>query len=99
MITITYEARLNGREANFRFSGLQSDEKPIETYNGAVIANGSVFLEMDTGVTYDYDAAGKSWVKRPGGGGAGNTDIDGDGTPDSIATNGEVDELIDDIFG
>ena len=97
MVTATYQARIDGKDTSFRFSGLKSDEKPVGAFRGEAIANGSLFVEMETGITYDYDATAKSWVKRSGSGGGGG-DIDGDGEPDTIATDGEIDDLIDNIF-
>lgn len=39
------------------FYGLAADEKPV----GDDIANGSVFIEIDTGKAYFYDAENKTW--------------------------------------
>ena len=33
-------------------AGLSSDEKPTGTYNGTLIANGSSYIEINTGKTY-----------------------------------------------
>ena len=44
----------------FELSGLSSDDKPTN-FEGADVANGSVFLEMDTGKVYAYDEAGETW--------------------------------------
>lgn len=40
--------------------GLSSDEKPVEIENGT-IENGSVFIEIDTGDVYIFDAENKEW--------------------------------------
>ena len=40
--------------------GLSSDEKPVEIKNGT-IENGSVFIEIDTGDVYIFDALNKEW--------------------------------------
>ena len=40
--------------------GLSSDEKPVEIENGT-IENGSVFIEIDTGDVYIFDALNKEW--------------------------------------
>ena len=40
--------------------GLSSDEKLIEIENGT-IENGSVFIEIDTGDVYIFDAENKEW--------------------------------------
>ena len=45
---------------------LSTDAKPTDN-----IKNGSVLTEIDTGNTYLFDAAGKSWHKIEGGGGSG----------------------------
>lgn len=97
MITITYQAKLDGKSSNFRFFGLKDDEKPTVSYKGEPIANGSLFVEAETGITYDYDGAGAAWIKRANSGGGGG-DIDGDGVPDTIAGNDEIDSMINDIF-
>ena len=41
------------------FYGLSTDSKPT----GVAVANGSVFLEMNTGKIYFYDAAGDQWLE------------------------------------
>lgn len=43
-------------KAMVEYRGLSTDTKPAEA------ANGSSFLEMDTGVTYYYDADSETWV-------------------------------------
>lgn len=40
--------------------GLSTDEKPVEIINGT-IENGSVFIEIDTGDVYIFDAENKEW--------------------------------------
>ena len=40
--------------------GLSTDEKPVEIENGT-IENGSVFIEIDTGDVYIFDAVNKEW--------------------------------------
>lgn len=39
------------------FRGLSTDSKP------ASCGNGSVFIEMDSGKIYFYDAAGEQWIE------------------------------------
>ncbi len=46
------------------FAGLSSDSKPVGVYQGIGIANGSEFIEMDTGATYLYNAEDQLWVER-----------------------------------
>lgn len=45
-----------------QYQGLSSDTKPT----GADVVNGSRFLEIDTGKTYMYDAAGSRWLEYTG---------------------------------
>jgi hypothetical protein len=47
---------------SFEFRGLSTDTKPTTTYGGSNIANGSVFIEMDTEDIYFYDKASSTWV-------------------------------------
>lgn len=41
--------------------GLSTDEKPIGSINGCLIVDMSVFIEMDTGIYYVYDAQTQKW--------------------------------------
>ena len=41
------------------YFGLSTDSKPT----GATVANGSCFLEMNTGKIYFYDAYGAQWLE------------------------------------
>lgn len=41
--------------------GLSTDTKPTELENG-LVANGSVFIEIDTQDVYIYDGENKEWV-------------------------------------
>jgi hypothetical protein len=41
------------------YSGLSTDEKPTDG-----IGNGSIFVEIDTGKVYFYDAAGQTWIEQ-----------------------------------
>lgn len=52
-------------------AGLSSDEKPTGIYSGTVIANGSNFIEINTGKTFMYDAEGEEWNEQAGGGSGG----------------------------
>lgn len=51
-----YDAKLVGNKYTGTITGLSSDTKPLET-----IANGCVFLEMDTKKVYLYDEANATW--------------------------------------
>ncbi len=53
-------------------AGLSSDEKPTGIYSGTVIANGSSFIEINTGKTFMYDAEGEEWNEQAGGGSGGS---------------------------
>ena len=47
--------------------GLSTDEKPIDTFKNRFIANGSVFVEMDTAKVYFYDEDTDQWIEAGGG--------------------------------
>ena len=51
--------RLNA--ISFEFRGLSTDTKPVDNYNGTKIANGSVFIEIDTENIYFYDEENSEW--------------------------------------
>lgn len=53
------------------FSGLSTDEKPLEEYDGIKIANSSTWRNIDDGKYYGYDEAGKAWHEWPAAGGGG----------------------------
>lgn len=42
-----------------QYNGLSSDTKPT----GPMVANGSIFLEMDTGKVFVYDEENKTWLE------------------------------------
>lgn len=44
-------------------SGLSTDTKPTEAFDGLPITNGSTYLEIDTGYVYLYNAAADTWAK------------------------------------
>lgn len=71
MITIIRSDAQTGGEL-FTFAGLSADEKPVTSYNGTAISNGSVFIEIDTGKSYMYDAEGETWNEQAGGGSGGS---------------------------
>lgn len=60
MVTI-YEiaGQRNGRTLDLM--GKSGDTKPIDTFEGYPILNGSTYTEEDTGKTYMYDEEGKIW--------------------------------------
>lgn len=58
----------------YEYRGLSSDTKP------SGIANGAIFLEIDTGAKYMYDEENGEWCLMPssgggGGGGGDNTEV------------------------
>ena len=60
----------------FSMAGLVADGKPTTSYDGVLIANTSVYVEIDTGITYLYDEEHAAWNPMPVGGGT-SVDIDG----------------------
>ena len=54
------EIRPNADYISVEFRGLSTDEKPTE-YNGKKIANGSAFIEIDTGTVYLFDIESEEW--------------------------------------
>lgn len=66
MITIYKIEKVNIKPNDYFISaeirGLSTDEKPT-IVNGKKIDNGSVFIEIDTGDVYLYDAENEEWNK------------------------------------
>ena len=62
MITIfrKYDVSTSGNERELELRGLSTDTKPI-TLDGKDIANGTTFIEIDTGKIYLYDAENEQW--------------------------------------
>lgn len=91
---ITYSNANN--DAVWELRGLSTDEKPT-TDN---IPNGSSFREMDTGAVFLYDGESKEWLKQPISSGSGDNG-GGETEPGSgeIATDEEINDALDDIFG
>lgn len=95
---ITYSNANN--DAVWELIGLSTDEKPIDG-----IPNGSTFQEMNTGKMFMFDAESKTWHEQPttstsSGGNSGTTTPDDDEPTDGdVATDEEVKDAIDDIFG
>ena len=57
MITVYRESGLiNNKDVELEYRGLSTDTKPTEN-----ITNGSVFIEIDTGKLYMFDAVSKQW--------------------------------------
>ena len=59
---ISYDRRTvkNGKD-EFEFRGMSTDTKPVGEYDGRAIANGSVFVEIDSGAVLMYDEGNESW--------------------------------------
>lgn len=62
LTTETYSGNLVSK-CKFDLVGLSTDTKPVTTYNGYLIGNGSTFLSMDDGTVYMYDETGTRWVE------------------------------------
>lgn len=45
--------------------GLSTDTKPIGSFEGMKLTNGSTFFEMDTQEVYFYDEEGGDWLDQP----------------------------------
>ena len=56
MITTLDSNYINSKLYRFSLAGTSTDAKPVRTYQRRDIQNGSLFLEMDTGKLYFYDA-------------------------------------------
>lgn len=68
MITVQKQELLEGDSKErlnsvcFELRGLSTDDKPVGNINGTKIANGSVFIEIDTQEIYLYDESSSSWI-------------------------------------
>lgn len=62
MITIFRKENVStkGNEREIEIKGLSTDTKPTEI-NSKEITNGTVFIEIDTGDIYMYDAVSSQW--------------------------------------
>lgn len=56
MITVYRENGIVEGKGELEYRGLSTDTKPTEN-----ITNGSVFIEIDTGKLYMFDAEGTQW--------------------------------------
>lgn len=77
--------------------GLSTDTKPTDKTEGIRIQNGSVFIEMDTGKKYMFDAENSQWklIGSGGGGGGGSATL----IEKSITTNGTYNASDDNADG
>ena len=63
MITLDETPKLKkGGKYDMSFSGLSTDTKPTETYEGMEIGNGSSFFMLDTQELSFYDESSDTWV-------------------------------------
>ena len=53
-----YDLQNDGRTTEFY--GKSTDTKPVDSS----VANGSVFVEMDTGKVYMFDAEDNEWIEQ-----------------------------------
>lgn len=63
--TICYDY-LRDNIVRFDLCGLSSDSKPSPNYAKRIIANGSSFMEIDTGAVYFFDADSGKWINFGG---------------------------------
>lgn len=61
MITVELKTQVGKNKYQTDFNGLSTDEKPTVSYEGALIANGSTFMELDTHKVAFYDEEGEEW--------------------------------------
>lgn len=61
MITIT--KRCYTAVGPTEYTGLSTDEKPLNGGGGYPVINGSSFFEMDTGELYWFDEDSGTWIK------------------------------------
>lgn len=66
MISTIYYNYLHDNIVRFDLCGLSSDSKPSPNFDKKIIANGSSFMEMDTGTLYLFDADSVTWIKLGG---------------------------------
>lgn len=61
MVTAT---RTDGNNviATFSFKGRSTDTRPVDTWNGTKIQNGSSYLTIDTHKVEFYDAESQTWI-------------------------------------
>ena len=64
MITIANQTTsVTDSKTIFEFRGLSTDEKPTQTYVEQAVANGSTFMEMDTGKIFMFNAPELTWIE------------------------------------
>jgi len=64
MVTVERQNKVIDRlnKTSFEFRGLSTDTKPTNKYKDVNIANGSLFIEMDTEDLFFYNEDTSSWV-------------------------------------
>ena len=63
MISTIFYDYLHDNIVRFDICGLSSDPKPFPNFGKRMIANGSSFIEMDTGSLYFFDEDGQNWLE------------------------------------
>lgn len=61
MISLKYNPKYDD---TMKFYGLSTDEKPLDTFKGIKLMNASYFYEMDTSISYFFDAENKIWYMK-----------------------------------
>lgn len=61
-MNVLYKHGVKYNTGFYLLCGLSTDEKPIATFNEMGIPNMSIFIEIDTGIKYYYDAINREWV-------------------------------------
>lgn len=88
---IKAKVRYNDAEQGFDFSGFSTDKKPTRTYEGQAIPQMSSFLELDTSKKFLYSEQDAKWYR--------DYSSSGGDTPEAdIATDEEVQEVVDNIW-
>ncbi|MBQ7563925.1 MAG: hypothetical protein IJT16_08045 [Lachnospiraceae bacterium] len=98
------KVRFNDAEQGFDFSGFSTDEKPTGKWEGQDIPQMSSFLELDTSKRFLYSEQDQKWYRDYTSSGSGGSGGSGGSTPDDptddvgVATDDEVQNIIDDIW-
>ena len=62
-MAVTVDSKIKTEDGmKYDFEGLSTDTKPLNTYGGEVIANGSTFMELNTHQISFYDGENNQWV-------------------------------------
>lgn len=66
MISLLSHTYLHDNLSRFDLCSVSTDAKPAQKYLDRLIANGSSFIEMDTGSIYFYNAETDDWIEFGG---------------------------------